>query len=84
MNFSRFLSEVLWMIFINIDCQWDFTMGKTVVSLLGCHDLHTADGESVLKRTAIAYVGYSIQTGIRLNRGHYIKESHRLSKHAFI
>ena len=26
-----------------------------------CHDLHTADGEPVLKRTAIAYVVYSLQ-----------------------
>ena len=32
--------------------------------------------ESVLKRTKIACVVYSTQTGIRLNRGHYIKESH--------
>ena len=39
---------------------------------------------SVLKRTAIAYVVYSTQTGTRLNRGHYIKGSHPLSKHAFI
>ena len=41
-----------------------------------CHDLHTADGESVLKRTAIVYVVYSTQTRIRLNQGHYIKAIH--------
>ena len=29
---------------------------KPVAQLRGCHDLHTADGESVLNRTAIAYV----------------------------
>ena len=29
-----------------------------VAQLCGCHDLHTANGESVLKRTAIAYVVY--------------------------
>ena len=33
--------------------------GKPVDQLWGCHDLHTADGESVPKRTAIAYVVYS-------------------------
>ena len=43
---------------------------KTVAQLLGCHDLQTADGESVLKRTAIA------QTGNSLYRGHYINGSH--------
>ena len=42
--------------------------------------LHTTDRESVLKRTAIAYVVNWIQTGIRLNRGHYIKESHPFRK----
>ena len=63
---------------MNTKCQWDF------IKLLGCLDLHTTDGESVLKRTAIAYVVYSTQTGIRLNRGHFIKASHSLSKHAFI
>ena len=57
---------------------------KPVAQLWCCHDLHTADGESVLKRTAIADVVYSTQTGIRLNRGHWIKGSHPLSKHAFI
>ena len=36
------------------------------------------------KRTAIAYVVYSTQTRIRLNQGHYIKESNPLSKHIFI
>ena len=45
---------------------------------------HTADRESMLKRTAISYVVYSTQTGIRFNRGHYIKESHPLSKRAFV
>ena len=57
---------------------------KLVAELWGYHDLHTTDGESVLKRTTIAYVVYSTQTGIRLKRGHHIKESHPLSKHAFI
>ena len=33
-----------------------------VAQLWCCHDLHTADGESVLKRTAIADVVYSTQT----------------------
>ena len=55
-----------------------------MVQLSGCHDLHTTDGEFVLKRTAIACVVYSTQTGIRLNRGHCIIENHPLSKHAFI
>ena len=59
-------------------------MGKSAAQLWGCHDLYTADGESVLKRTAIAYVVYSTQTGIRLNQSHYIKESYPFSKHAFI
>ena len=73
------------MIFINIKCQWDFIMeNKPVAQPWGCYDLHTADGESVRKRTAIAYVVYSSQKGIRLNRGQYINGSHFLSKHAFI
>ena len=59
-------------------------MGKPVAQLWGCHDLHTADGESVLKRTAIADEVYSTQTGIRMNRGHYIKGLHPLSKNAFV
>ena len=33
---SDFLNNVLLMILINIKCQWDFTMGKIVVQLLGC------------------------------------------------
>ena len=49
---------------------------KSVAQLWGCHDSHTTDGESVLKRTAIAYVVYWTQTGIRLKRGHHIKGSH--------
>ena len=36
------------------------------------------DGESVLKRTAIANVVFSTQTGTRLNRGHYIQGNHLL------
>ena len=52
-------------------CNWKIPVDQ----LLGCHDLHTADGESLLKRTAIADVVYSTQTGIRINRGHYIKEA---------
>ena len=51
-------------------------LNKPVAQFWGCHDLHTADGESVLKRTAIALVVYSTQTGIRINRGHYMKRSH--------
>ena len=46
--------------------------------------LVTAYGESVLIRTAIAFAVSSTQTGIRLNRDHFIKGSHPLSKHAFI
>ena len=37
----------------------------------------------LLKRTAIADVVYSLQTGITLNPGDYIKGSHSLSNHAF-
>ena len=58
--------------------------GKNSSSLVDWHDLHTADGDSVIKRTATADVVYSTQTGIRLNRGHYIQISNPLSKHAFI
>ena len=43
-----------------------------------------ADGQSVLKRTAIADVVCSTQAGIRFNRGHYLKGSHTLSNHAII
>ena len=79
------MSDVLLMIFINIKCQCDFIMGKKpVAQRWGCHDLHTTDGESVLKRTAIGEVVYTSQTGIGLNRGYYIKGSHLFSKHAFI
>ena len=39
---------------------------KPIVQLWCCHDLHTAEEEFVFKRTAIAYVVYSIQTGVRL------------------
>ena len=60
-------------------------MGKKRSSTLRpTYDLHTTDGEYFLIRTAISYVVYSTQTGIRLNGGHYIKQSHPLSKHAFI
>ena len=41
---------------------------KPVVQLLACHDLHTENGEFVLKRIAIGYVVHSIQTGVSLNR----------------
>ena len=72
--FSDFLSDVLLKISIIIKCQLDFIMGKNLIAQLsGCHDIHTADGKSVLKRTAIADVVYSTLTGIRINRGHYIK-----------
>ena len=57
---------------------------KSIAQLKGCHGLYTSNGESVLKRTAIADVVYSTQTGIRLNRGHYIRESQPLSIHTFI
>ena len=40
---------------------------RPLAQLCGCHDLHKADGEPVLKRTAKADVVYSTQTGIRLN-----------------
>ena len=39
---------------------------KIVAPLWFCHDLHTSDGEPVLKRTAIAYVVHSTQTGIEV------------------
>ena len=45
---------------------------KRVAQLWGCHDLHTVDGESMLKIMAISYVVYLIPIGIGLNRGHYI------------
>ena len=58
--------------------------GKKPVAQLGsCHDLHTADGESMLKRTAIANVEYSTRTRIRLDCSHYIKGSHPLLKHIY-
>ena len=44
--------------------------GKIIVHIWGCHDLHTVDGEFLLKRTAVAYVVYWILTG------HYIKLNH--------
>ena len=56
------------MIFINIKCQWDFIMGKNLS--LNFEVVMTyiwPKGESVLKRTAMADVVYSTQTGIRLN-----------------
>ena len=49
---------------------------KPVAQLCGCYDLYTADGECVLKRTAIADMVYSTQTLIRLNRSYSIKGSH--------
>ena len=71
--------------------NWNFFSLKRIwISSYLCMDTFDittrcpSDGESVLKRKAIAYVVYSTQTGIRLNRGHYIKRSHLLSKHAFI
>ena len=33
-NFSRFLTDVLLMIFINIKCQWDFIMEKKRIATL--------------------------------------------------
>ena len=56
--------------------------GENTVDQLS-FDLHKADREFVLKRTAITYVLYSIPTGVGLNRGHHIEGSHPLSKHAF-
>ena len=50
-----------------------YNVKKPIAQLSGCHELHTTDGESVLKRTAIDDVVYSTLTGIRINRGHYIK-----------
>ena len=66
--FPDSLSDVLLMIFIKIKYQWDFIMGKPRDSTL-----RFPWPTSVLKRTAIAYLVYSTQTGIRLNRGHYVK-----------
>ena len=40
---------------------------KSRCSTWGCNDLNTADGKFILKRTAKAYVVYSVQTGIGLN-----------------
>ena len=40
---------------------------KPVAQLWGCHDLHTAHRESVLKRTAMAEVLYSTQSGLTLH-----------------
>ena len=57
---------------------------KPVGQLSDFHDLHKADGKFVLKRTAIAYVVYPIQTRVILSRDHFIKRNHPLSKHAFI
>ena len=53
-----------------------YNENKSVAQLSGCHDLHATDGKTVLKRTAIADVVYSTQTGIILNRGHYIRGNH--------
>ena len=64
--------------------MWLYNEKKNVAQPWDSHDLNTTDGETVLKRTAIANVAYSTQTGIKLYRGHYIRESHPLSKHAFI
>ena len=50
---------------------------KAIVHLCGCHDLHTTDGEFMLKRQAKAFVVFRAPIGIRLNLGHYIKGSHR-------
>ena len=47
-----------------------------VVQLYGYHDLHTTDWEFKLKLTVVAYVLYSIQTGVSLNPGHYVKGNH--------
>ena len=64
--FLIFLSDLLLMIFMNIKCQLDFDINKTVDPLWGCYDLHTAYGEFVLKKTAIDYVVYWNQTGVSL------------------
>ena len=47
------------MIFINMMSMGLYIGKKPIAPLWGCHYLHTADGESVLKRTAIAYDVYS-------------------------
>ena len=61
--------------------QWVFIVGGNTQSNF---DLHKTDDEFVLKRTTADLMLYPIQTGVRLNRVHYIKESHPLSKHTFI
>ena len=57
---------------------------KKIAQLRGCHVIHTAAGESVLKTTAIAYAVYSTKTRINLDQDHYIKGSNLRSKHTFI
>ena len=52
---------------------------KPIVQLCGCHDLHTANGKFMPKRTAEGYMVFSIQIG-----GHYIKGNHPISKNACI
>ena len=62
----KFLKQIFLMIFMNIKCQRDSIMGKPLAHLWGRHDLHKTDRESVLKRTAIAYVVHSNQPGIKV------------------
>ena len=47
---------------------------KPVIQHCCCDDLHTADGEFVIKRPAVADVVYSTQTD------HCIKENHPFRK----
>ena len=51
---------------------------------VGMTYIRPTDRESVLEKTALTDMVYSTQTRIRLNRGHYIKGCHPLSKHACI
>ena len=78
-NFSTILSD------ISLDDCHEYNMSiglnnrkRPVFQLQCCHYLQIGDGESGLKRLAIGYVVYSIQTGVRLNQGHYIKGNHPL------
>ena len=49
-----------------------------------CHDIQTTEKEFVFKSIGKSYVVYSIQIGVNLNQGHYMKGNHTISKHAFL
>ena len=57
--FFRFFERRSFVIYLNIKCHLGlYNYKNTVVQLRGCHGLHTADVEFVLKKTAIDYVVY--------------------------